>query len=257
MKSQIFYGIIIIAIILCTAFLTGCVSVNYGWGSSGKRTIYGKGEIITKDIPVEEFTKVTVRIRSKIYLDTSGDNSGEIKIELYENLAEELDVTVNNGHLFIDSKKNFNKNSRGNGIPKVYLSSAVLEALSIEGIAEFGETDTISCESFSLSVMGVSGSTELDFDVKELNIDISGVGDIVLTGTADKMVINSSGVGSLKAFNLIAKEADVDVSGVGSVEIYCEDKLNAELSGVGGISYKGDPQVNKDKSGLGSIKKVD
>lgn len=245
--------IMIVTIAAMMISVTGCISVNWG---GGQDVIVGKGEIVTKNYPMSElgeFTKVAINMQSKLYL-IQGETD-EVRIELHENLVEHMNVTNSYGILNIGSVKNLRTNRNDRNTPRIYITCRTLEALAINGVVEFSETDTITAESFSLDLAGVS-SGKLNLHVKDLNVDISGVGDLTLTGTAGKARIDSSGVGNLDAFGLTIKEADVGLSGVGSVDISCEEHLKINLSGLGSIRYKGNPEISQNKSGLGSITKV-
>lgn len=229
----------------------GCVTVGFGNRVTGG--VQGSGVISTTGSKCDDFSKLTIKIPGELYY-TVGEAS--VKVELHENLLQYLTISHNNGAVIIDSDRDFSVENKQN-MPKIYVSTPLpLENLRIEGVVDIKEADKITADSFKLTVDGVFSGT-LDLDVKNLNVDMSGVGDLTLNGTADNAKIDVSGVGSLKAFGLQIKEADVDTSGVGDVEINCSDKLTADISSVGGVRYKGNPAVYPNVSGVGGLKKVD
>ena len=254
MKTKIFSTLIAIAIIVS---LTGCVNINYGGGGGG---ISGKGEIVTKTYALDtagDYTGLTIKIAAELHL--TDDDSDTMTIKLYENWADLLNVDITGNGVMIDSDKNFriNVNNSKKNLPQIFIPASKLESLNVLGIVTIADTNTvIAGESFAITMSGVA-SGKINLDVQELDVFITGVGDLALSGTAESATIYSSGVGSLKAFGLITQSADITISGVGSVELHCVEKLNARLTGVGSISYKGNPSVTQKRTGVGSIRNVE
>lgn len=103
----------------------------------------------------------------------------------------------------------------------------------------------------------ISGT--LDMDVTDLQatslaVDLSGVGNLRLSGSVEGQPVEVSGTGSYQAGNLASKQADVTLSGVGTATVWASDQLRAELSGTGSVSYYGSPAVTgPPPSGVGSL----
>lgn len=233
----------------------GCVSMSFSDFSefnNDRNTISANGEMTTVDFPCGDFNKLTVSIAGELYY--TAEKSDKVTIELPEDLVQYIEVTTDNGTLLIDSTENFNVNNDSRA-PKIYVSAPALEKLRIDGAIEIEETDKITADSFTLEIPGVVNG-ELELEVRDLSVNVGGVGNLTLSGTADKAFINSDGVGMIKAFDLQTKEADVRTSGVGSIEISCSDTLIATVDGIGGITYKGNPNVTPNVDGMGSLKKA-
>ena len=92
-----------------------------------------------------------------------------------------------------------------------------------------------------------------DFDVDELELELVGVGEVMVSGTADILEVNSSGVGNVMAFDLIAETVEVFLSGAGNVEVTAQVDLDVTISGSGNVSYKGDPSIDANISGSGNL----
>jgi len=97
------------------------------------------------------------------------------------------------------------------------------------------------------SVTGIAGGA--------FAVDISGVGDLKLSGTCDALTAEVSGVGDLEAKDLQCRSVDVEVSGVGGASVYASESARAEIAGIGKIDIYGSPaSVSKSNSSpLGRI----
>ncbi len=128
-----------------------------------------------------------------------------------------------------------------------------LRVLTLEGTGSFhGENLKGEGLSIAHSGSGVMNLTGLHYH--ELDVDLSGLGEIQLEGEIQKQNLDLSGAGNYQAENLKSQEANVTLSGSGLVRIWVEEELNADLSGAGSIEVKGDPKVEESNTGVGRIK---
>lgn len=106
-----------------------------------------------------------------------------------------------------------------------------------------------------LSVKGAVNCTMKDLDADDVSVDLSGAGNISMSGAADSLEVDVSGAAKIDAEALTVREADVSISGAGSMVLTVTDALDAGISGTGSVRYYGDPQnVNARVSGAGSVK---
>lgn len=254
--------IVVLTALAMTLSVSGCVTVGFSENMRGRESVQGKGNMTTVDFECGDFSELEIDLdfynntgdtAAKLYY--AAEKSDKVTFEIQEDLVQYLIVTTDGGVLTIDSEKSFEITDESKA-PKIYVSAPVLEGLRIDGAVRIEKADKITADSFKFAVKGVCKS-KLDLEVKDLNVVISGVGDITLNGTADKAFIRMAGVGNLAAFGLQTREADVETSGVGNIEISCSDKLNAKASSVGVISYKGNPSTSIRENGIGRVTKVD
>ncbi|MDH3648941.1 MAG: DUF2807 domain-containing protein [Saprospiraceae bacterium] len=92
-----------------------------------------------------------------------------------------------------------------------------------------------------------------DFDLDNLEIELNGVGDVVLQGVCDRFELESAGVGNIHAFDLSTDICFVAISGTGNAEVTVDSLLDVTISGAGNVFYKGDPMINVDVSGTGNL----
>jgi hypothetical protein len=87
-------------------------------------------------------------------------------------------------------------------------------------------------------------------------VRFGGAGSFKADGNVKNLTLNVGGVGSIDTRELHAESATVHVGGVGSVKVWASTRLDAAVGGVGSLTYYGDPKtVNTSGGGLGSISK--
>jgi len=109
-----------------------------------------------------------------------------------------------------------------------------------------------------LRIQGSGNITYRDFDQEEIDVDISGSGEITLAGKVDLLEADISGSGDITAYGLVAKVAKLRVSGSGWIRATATESVRARISGSGKIKIAGNPlQRDMGVSGSGKIKFVD
>lgn len=144
----------------------------------------------------------------------------------------QLLTNVSNGTLSIKiaSKYNFKK-----GTPKItiYMPEALTEIV-------------------------VSGSAHVvskgNFQYSDLEIALSGSGQIELSGTAKDIELSISGSAHADLSGIQTEEAEVSISGSGKVKLHVTKELEVSISGSGTVEYKGNPtNIEKHISGSGKV----
>ena len=98
----------------------------------------------------------------------------------------------------------------------------------------------------------------MDLHAPEVQAEMSGSGDINLSGEAKKFEGSLSGSGSIQAMNLKTEETSIRISGSGDADVFASAKLDVRVTGSGDVRYKGGvQQVTSNITGSGSVKKMD
>jgi len=106
----------------------------------------------------------------------------------------------------------------------------------------------------SIDLSGVVSLTAGKISGKALEVDVSGVGSVVLAGAVDSLKIEGSGASSIDAQKLITSTTEIDLSGAGEATVYATKQLAVDLSGAGAVTAYGKPaSVRKSISGVGSL----
>ena len=123
------------------------------------------------------------------------------------------------------------------GEPRVTITMPQLQAFSMAGAGE-------------VRLQHVSGD--------RLEVTFGGAGSLKADGKVKQLKLNVGGVGDIDTRALQAEQADVRVGGVGSVRVTATARLDASVGGIGSLTYYGQPKVvNTSGGGLGSIERGD
>ena len=225
---------------------TGCPSMN--------TTVTGNGIRITKDLPHQGFTAVSIGGSWKVEIAYSETFS--IKIEADENLFDFFDISVSDNTLHLKTKRGYTIVSPKcpNAGNKAFITMPVLTHLSGSGattatVLEFNQPKS----DLSVAISGSGDITAENIIINNVKLTVSGSGTVISTGKAQNMTAVVSGSGKIRAANLEVNTADVSISGSGSAELWAKETLKADISGSGIIRYKGTPTISKSISGSGSI----
>lgn len=145
-----------------------------------------------------------------------------------------VEASVENGELMLGQKKmeRGKRHWRNQGLTAT-LTMPALSAIDVAGVVD-GEVTGIDATSFKA--------------------DLSGVGDLDLSGSCETLTAGVSGVGDFDARDLECQDVDIHVSGVGDASVYASQSVDASVSGIGSITVYGSPaQVEKSGGFLSSI----
>lgn len=212
--------------------------------------IKGKGEIITKDITLDQhFSEIKTESGWRVKLVKSSEN--KITIRAHENLIEQLDNKIDDNRLTIGSKNNIQSGTRE---ITLYYTEDLQLIKSSSG-------STISSEDIfnqkEIKIEASSGSlVKLNLKVKQATVDVSSGANIKLKGTSIYFEGEASSGSRIYAENLKTKECKVKASSGAGIDIYNEGYLEASVSSGATIDYYGNPEkvsANESNSG-GRIK---
>jgi len=223
-------------------------SCRHFWG----KRVHGNGNIKTEERTVSAFKNLEVSSSFDVYI-SHGDLK-PVKIEGDENLMQYIEVLQEGDRLVIRNRPGYNL--EGSGELRLYVSAPVFNSISLSGAGNIKSENKITgSENLELDLSG-AGDINMEIDVPKFKAEISGAGSMYVKGQTKNVELGVSGVGSAHCFDLMAEDTKVDVSGVGSADVYSSIKLDAQVNGVGSVHYKGNPTaVTQHVSGVGSINK--
>ena len=236
-----------IAIALLAFSTTACSQQHtYRSGGFGSKTVKASKNYVTKDIKVDNFTKLSVAGSPDV---TYTQKSGKPTVEVYtsENIvvAGSGDVELKNG-LKTDNLKISVAGSgdiSGNNISCIDLD------ISIAGSGDINSSD-ITCNDLQVSVAG-SGDMKLNnVTANFTKASVAGSGTAILSGSTQEAEYSVAGSGDLFASDFVAKKASASVAGSGDIKCHATDFLKVRTSGSGSVGYKGNPELDYPKKGL-------
>jgi hypothetical protein len=212
---------------------------------------------VTTPVPVTgTFDRVASRGDFDIQVREGATASVEIVAE--PGRAGRIEVEVSGKELRLSRRKEFD--SASGVLVKVVVPG--FRGLSMrgsgKGVAESGpaprDVDLSVSGSGDLAWKGtaaaldvaVSGSGDLraEGEAGPVKAAISGSGDVRLSGKGDRLQVALSGSGSLDAKEFAVKDANVSIAGSGDVDLrLAGGTLNAQIAGSGNVTWSGDGRV--------------
>ncbi|WP_052598744.1 head GIN domain-containing protein [Aureispira sp. CCB-QB1] len=175
------------------------------------------------------------------------------KVELTgsEHLLDRAEVYVDGTTLIVKMKPGIYNNMD----IVANITIPTVEFVEVKGSGNIWVNDFSGLGDLSLNVSG-SGNIStgnLDLGQNKLITDISGSGDVSVSGVAASSYIKISGSGNYAGFGMPVDVSDVKVSGSGNIDVTVNNSLSVDISGSGNVSYKGQPTVNTEITGSGSV----
>jgi hypothetical protein len=130
-----------------------------------------------------------------------------------------------------------------------------ISSLTIRGAADV-EMGILSTSVLDVSMSG-AGQFSLDqLEADSLNILISGVSNVEVSGAAAHVKIDIPDAGSVNFDDLKIKTVNATISGLGSATLWVTDQLTGNISGGGNFSHYTDPQTTLKTGCLGQFKSL-
>lgn len=233
-----------------SCFLLICVTglnAQSWWGNGVK----GEGPIISRDIDLDAFDGFELGISGNVILKKG--NTQSVKVEGQANIIDLLKTKVKNKKWYIGFEENVNKHKS----LTIHITIPELTEVHLSGSGNITGEDYFSVKGqLDVSVSG-SGNIKLDASSENSNCNISGSGNIKLSGKTAKNNISITGSGNLTAYDLRTLESDISITGSGDCKINVQNNLVARITGSGNIYYKGNPKVRSKVVGSGDVESVD
>jgi hypothetical protein len=225
-----------------------------------------------KDFPTEKFSKVSISVKSKVYIE-QGENY-KLDINTDEKTLEKISVKFKSDELVIDCKNS----SRIDEPVIINITAPSLKGISIAGSSELFIEKTFESDDMDLSVAGsgkmnisdlktgkvsasVAGSGKMA--IKELKSDIvsasvAGSGDIFLNGSnpGNSETFSIAGSGNIDAAGFEASVVKVEIAGSGDCKVNAKEKLTVSIAGSGNVYHKGKPEIKKEVAGSGNLRQI-
>lgn len=205
----------------------GCVIHIDGDDWQWQADHFGSGVAQTETRAVGDFRRI--RIECSIDLECEIGNTTQLSVTSDDNLLPFIRTEVEGDTLVIELE---------------------------DGSYDF-ETDTlVRVVTPGFEGLAINGSADANLrglDSSQLQLSVSGSGDVTAQGRTDRLGVSISGSGDMHLYDLQAREAKVQISGSGDVEVWAIEKLVASVSGSGDIQYTGSPRTELNVSGSGSI----
>lgn len=206
----------------------------------------GSGPIVTETLNLADFTGIRLNLPVEVIL-RQGEIQ-EVTVEGKQNIINKLERDIRNGIWDIETKDCI----RDIGNMKIFITIPDITDLAIAGSGNIFGENVFVIQDIDLGISG-SGDMDLALECDDITLNITGSGNIKLEGTADGLDFKITGSGDINAFNLAALRARVDITGSGNAEVSAQDELDVKISGSGDVRYKGNPNLNVSITGSGKV----
>lgn len=211
----------------------------------------GSGTPETRTLSMPAINGITLAVAGKVNI--SQGLVQQVEVTGYPNLLDILKTDVSSGHWRIEFDENCVRN---NDDFVVNITVTDLEQVRIAGSGSIEGQTPFFVNDVDVEI---SGSGDINMDLAAANIfsTISGSGNIFLKGLANRHTLDISGSGDFHGFDLISQHSDVNIAGSGSADVHAVQTLKVRISGSGNVQYKGSPSVDVSVSGSGKVSKKD
>lgn len=200
---------------------------NTGVIDFGKCT-HGNGIIKTVERKVDEFTLLETEGAYDLRI-TTGRNKQAVKITGEANLLPLISTSSQGNKLVIKLEKSICTEMPIN----VEVNVGTLNALVVSG------SETVNI---------------LDLYNEKFILDMSGSGDVELSGITIGFDATMSGAGDLEAKDLKTRETVLNITGTGTANVHATERLKVKITGVADVNYFGKPKkIEKEIIGVGEL----
>jgi len=213
--------------------------------------IRGSGDLVQVTAEVDSFHSVFLETVGDVKLTFGVEQS--VVVEVDHNLLKFITTEVI-GEVLVIGRNVPNDVKVTEQHLTVEITTPTLRALTLAGVGNMlTDSSLFQVDNVNLNLIGV-GDMVLELDVNQLTTSHTGVGNIVLSGSATNHDVNMSGVGNLSAFELSTNQCTIVTSAVGNAEIQVHAVLDVTFNGPGLVYYKGHPlTINEEPSGTGQL----
>lgn len=216
--------------------------------SCKENTVYGKGNITTKEREIAQFDKVEIDMAIDAIITVGATHSVEIKAN--DNLHKHIKTEISGNTLRVYCDNALTTH----GDMEAIIHMPNITKLDISGAADAIINGDIKGSDFALEVHGAADVKIDELHVDKLNVLLSGASELHIDkGAVQNASYKVTGAGEVYASALETKNAKARVSGAGEMGLFVTDKLDADITGAGEIDYTGHPQVSSHITGVGSL----
>jgi len=217
--------------------------------TSCKKEINGSGHFITQTRTISNFDEVSSSGDFTVILVE--DSISRIELNGEDNILPEIETKVTDNELGIYFD-NYNYDYDHAGVT-ITVYNPSFKGIHLSGSGKISNDNILTSGNLDVDL---SGSGEIDLMVNNslLTSNISGSGSIDLQGETSHAIHTISGSGNLHAYNMVSADASTTISGSGTCRVNVLNKLDVIISGSGNVFYLGNPEISTSISGSGQVR---
>ena len=237
-----------LSVVVVAVLLAACgADLDVGGGQ-----VEGSGNVVSEAREIDDFDEVQLEGEGLVLLGAG--SPGIVEIRTDENLMELIAVETRGNRLVVRTREGVDIEPTS-GV-EYRLGCPELVEASIHGAGTIEIGDCVASGDVQLAIFGAGTITAHDLDVEDLSADISGAGDIEVSGEAEEVGVDIPGAGRFHGGDLQASTVDVGIAGDGAATVWATDSLDVTILGKGEVFYYGSPRVEQSVTGIGSVESL-
>lgn len=176
-------------------FLFALLSFSYVSSQASSTRLIGNGVASTSSKLLYDFESLEVEGPFQVYL-TYG-SVAEVTIEADQNLISSIDICQTDNKLVVRADERIQANS----ILVLYITVQNLTEMEFKNVFSVEATNTLWSNEMTVH-METMGNTILDLICNKLFVELSGAGNLELSGEVNEVSVVNKGIGTIKTRNL-------------------------------------------------------
>jgi hypothetical protein len=217
--------------------------------SACQRTWHGEGPVVAQSRNVDAFNRVVLNMNALVLIKDSSGHTCTVNAQ--QNLQEAIVTRMEGNTLIITSKGKLETE-----MPvTIDISMNRAMAFEVNGSGKIKALNTLKNEEMDIDISG-SGEMLAEIIANKVTSAVSGSGKLHISGTANSFDVEINGSGTVDAFNFYCLNSKARISGSGEANLNVAESIRAKVNGSGIISYMGNPEIIKQVNGSGTVEKV-
>jgi hypothetical protein len=216
-------------------------------GGSQEDVIRGSGTSVTLGLPLADFSGIDA---SCVYdVQAVRADAFEVTIEVDDNLAEFLDVRVEEGNLVLDVQPGTFEFTQ----LRASVSMPQLDDFDVSGAADLTLTGFASDQPL-VAQSSADATAAGDIIAGNTTVLADGNSRVTLAGSGNDLQLEATGSASVDLRDYPVQDVAADVDGASQSIVNVEGRLDAVASGVATLRFLGDPELGViEENALGSV----
>ena len=216
-------------------------------GGTQEDVIRGSGTSVTLGLPLADFTGIDATCVYEVQAVRA--DAFEVTIEVDDNLAEFLDVRVEDGKLVLDVQPGTFEFTQ----LRALVSLPQLDDFDVSGAADLNVTGFVSNQPL-VALTSADATATGDIVAGDTQVLAAGNSRVTLAGSGNDLQLEASGSASVDLRDYPVQDVAADVDGASESIVHVEGRLDAVASGFASLRFLGDPELGViEENALGSV----
>ncbi len=222
--------------------------------SCDRETVRVSDAVSTREVRISGFTGLEVAQSFRAFV-TFSDTEEKIEIEANDNVHDKILVSLDGDNLYVRIKPN--TNLRGDVTLNLYITTSSLERFRASGASKIRLENALSEREVFIRLSGSSDFLG-EINADETRVYASGASKADIFGSTSFLEAELAGSSTLQDLDFQVADLDIELSGASDAYLSVSDRIDVEASGSSTLTYRGDAVIRKqDLSGASEIIKRD